>query len=109
MKKTGIKRVILILSFVFALSVVNTAQAQSIRNSSGGYMGKVENDGTVRNSSGGYAGKIENDGTVRNSSGGYMGKVENDGTVRNSSGGYMGKAEYLSRKQAAAVFFFFHF
>jgi hypothetical protein len=38
-----------------------------------------------------------------------MGKVENDGTVRNSSGGYMGKAEYLSRKQAAAVFFFFHF
>lgn len=75
MKKTGIKRVILILSFVFALSVVNTAQAQSIRNSSGG----------------------------------YMGKVENDGTVRNSSGGYMGKAEYLSRKQAAAVFFFFHF
>ena len=75
MKKTCIKRVILILSFVFALSVVNTAQAQSIRNSSGGYMGKVENDGTVRNSSGGYA----------------------------------GKAEYLSRKQAAAVFFFFHF
>ena len=75
MKKTGIKCVILILSFVFALSVANTAQAQSIRNSSGG----------------------------------YMGKVENDGTVRNSSGGYMGKAEYLSRKQAAAVFFFFHF
>lgn len=81
----------------------------TVRNSSGGYMGKIESDGTVRNSSGGYAGKIENDGTVRNSSGGYMGKIENDGTVRNSSGGYMGKAENLTRKQAAAVFFFFHF
>ena len=35
------------------------AYAQSIRNSNGSYMGKVESDGTVRNSSGSYMGKAE--------------------------------------------------
>ena len=126
MMKSVTKRLILSLSLVFAAMLVTQVHAQDLRNSSGGYIGKVDYDGTVRNSSGGYAGKIEsdgtirnssggymgkieNDGTVRNSSGGYLGKVENDGTIRNSSGGYMGKAQNLTRKQAAAVFFFFHF
>ena len=72
----------LILMSVVLMGVSATASAQSYRNSSGSYMGKVESDGTIRNSSNSYVGKIYSDGTVRNSSNTYVGKIESDGTVR---------------------------
>ena len=62
----------------------------------------------IRNSSGSYQGRVENDGRVYNSSGSYLGRIESDGRIYNSSGSYIGEARGIEAKKAAALFFF-HF
>ena len=61
---------------------------------------------TLRNTSGSSIGKVESDGTVRNASGSRIGRIERDGTIRNSSGSSIGKAESVDPRAAAIVFFF---
>ena len=97
-----------ILAAALALGGTGIAGAQQIRNSSGSYQGRVENDGRVYNSSGSYLGRIESDGRIYNSSGSYQGRVESNGRIYNSSGSYIGEARGIEAKKAAALFFF-HF
>lgn len=102
----GMKRIVLI--FVMAvLGLCGTMQAQTFRDRSGSYTGRIEASGTVRDRSGTYVGRIEASGTVRDRSGSYMGRVEADGTVRDRSGSYMGKFEGgVNPRRAAAILFF---
>ena len=46
-----------------------TVDAQTLRNSSGNAIGKIESDGTVRDKSGNRAGQITSSGEIRSSSG----------------------------------------
>ena len=96
------KWLMMLLMSIFVLG--GTAYAQSMTNSSGNSIGKVESDGTIRNSSGNRVGKVDRDGTIRNSSGNKIGKIESDGTIRNSSGNSVGKASGVDRKLAGAIF-----
>ena len=69
------KRIVLILVMA-VVGLCGTVQAQTFRDRSGSYTGRIESDGTVRNRSGEYVGRIETSGTVRDRSGSYMGKFE---------------------------------
>ena len=102
-------KILRILILAAGLVMASGAMAQTIYNSSGSSIGKIDRDGTIRNSSGSSIGRLDSDGTVRNSSGASIGKVESDGTVRNSSGSYSGKAPGIPREWVAAYFFFFPF
>ena len=54
----GMKRIVLI--FVMAvLGLCGTMQAQTFRDRSGSYTGRIEASGTVRDRSGSYMGKFE--------------------------------------------------
>lgn len=51
------KKFLLLLSLMLGLSC--SAEAQSLRNASNSYIGKVERDGTIRNASNSCIGKAE--------------------------------------------------
>ena len=85
-----------------------TVDAQTLRNSSGNAIGKIESDGTVRDKSGNRVGQITSSGEIRSSSGNTIGKIDNDGTVRNGSNSCIGYAKGV-KKEYAAVYFFFNF
>lgn len=102
----GMKRIVLILVMA-VVGLCGTVQAQTFRDRSGSYTGRIEASGTVRDRSGSYIGKIQTDGTMRDRSGSYMGRVGADGTVRDRSGSYMGKFEGgVNLRRAAAILFF---
>ena len=85
----GMKRIVLI--FVMAVAgLCGTGVAQTVRDRSGSYIGKIQTDGTMRDRSGSYMGRVEPNGTVRDRSGSYMGKFE---------GG-------VNPRRAAAILFF---
>lgn len=71
----GMKRIVLILVMA-VVGLCGTVQAQTFRDRSGSYTGRIEASGTVRDRSGSYMGRVEADGTVRDRSGSYMGKFE---------------------------------
>ncbi|MEE0453609.1 MAG: hypothetical protein UDD86_04885 [Sodaliphilus sp.] len=83
------KRIVLILVMAVA-GLCGTVEAQTFRDRSGSYTGRIEASGTVRDRSGTYVGRIEASGTVRDRSGSYMGKFE---------GG-------VNPRRAAAILFF---
>ena len=85
----GMKRIVLILVMAVA-GLCGTVEAQTFRDRSGSYTGRIEASGTVRDRSGSYMGRVEADGTVRDRSGSYMGKFE---------GG-------VNPRRAAAILFF---
>ena len=95
-----------VLLLVLLTCLTMGVSAQTLRNASNSYIGRIDDDGTVRNSSNMYIGKMGSDGTVRNSSNSYIGRVESDGTIRNSSNMYIGSARGVKREWAAVFFFF---
>ena len=54
----GMKRIVLILVMA-VLGLCGTVQAQTFRDRSGSYTGRIEASGTVRDRSGSYMGKFE--------------------------------------------------
>ena len=102
----GMKRIVLILVMA-VVGLCGTVQAQTFRDRSGSYTGRIGASGTVRDRSGTYVGRIEASGTVRDRSGSYVGKVSVEGTVRDRSGSYIGKFEGgVNLRRAAAILFF---
>ena len=85
----GMKRIVLILVMA-VVGLCGTVQAQTFRDRSGSYTGRIEASGTVRDRSGTYVGRIEASGTVRDRFGSCVGKFE---------GG-------VNLKRAAAILFF---
>lgn len=80
----GMKRIVLILVMA-VLGLCGTVQAQTFRDRSGSYTGRIEASGTVRDRSGSYRGRVEADGTVRDRSGAYMGKFEGGVNLRRAA------------------------
>ena len=80
----GMKRIVLILVMAVA-GLCGTVQAQTFRDRSGSYTGRIEASGTVRDRSGTYVGRIEASGTVRDRSGSYMGKFEGGVNLRRAA------------------------
>lgn len=95
---------ILLLLFVVCLS--SAGFAQTIRDRSNSYIGKIESDGTIRDRNNSYCGKFWSDGTIRDRNNSYVGKIESDGTVRDRNNSTMGTARGVPRHYAAAYFFF---
>lgn len=54
----GMKRIVLILVMA-VVGLCGTVQAQTFRDRSGSYTGRIEASGTVRDRSGSYMGKFE--------------------------------------------------
>ena len=80
----GMKRIVLILVMA-VVGLCGTVQAQTFRDRSGSYTGRIEASGTVRDRSGTYVGRIEASGTVRDRSGSYMGKFEGGVNLRRAA------------------------
>ena len=80
----GMKRIVLILVMA-VVGLCGTVQAQTFRDRSGSYTGRIEASGTVRDRSGSYMGRVEADGTVRDRSGSYMGKFEGGVNLRRAA------------------------
>ena len=80
----GMKRIVLILVMAVA-GLCCTVEAQTFRDRSGSYTGRIETSGTVRDRSGTYVGRIEASGTVRDRSGSYMGKFEGGVNLRRAA------------------------
>lgn len=74
----------IILIFILFATMDGTTTAQTLRNSSGSQIGKIESDGTVRDGKSNRLGKIESDGAVRNDKGNSIGKA--DGSTRQRIG-----------------------
>ena len=64
----GMKRIVLILVMAVA-GLCGTVEAQTFRDRSGSYTGRIEASGTVRDRPGTYVGSIAASGTVRARSG----------------------------------------
>lgn len=86
------KKILLVMLVGLFAAGINSTTAQTVRNSSNAYMGKVESDGTIRNSSNAY-----------------VGKIQSDGTIRDAQNRVVGTAKGLTKEQAAALFFFNNF
>ena len=59
----GMKRIVLILVMAVA-GLCGTVEAQTFRDRSGSYTGRIEASGTVRDRSGSYVGKVSVEGFV---------------------------------------------
>lgn len=73
--KTLTRNIILLAAMIAALCSVS-ASAQTLRDASYNYVGKIAPNGTVRNSEYGAVGFFNNDGTIANARGKVVGRVD---------------------------------
>lgn len=112
--KTLVRNIILLAALVAALGS-STAVAQTLRDASYNYAGKIAPNGTVRNSEYATLGFFNNDGTIANAKGKTVGRIDAkmqifdnhgtrlgfisaDGTVSDGESKLLGKIDIKSGK-----------
>lgn len=112
--KTLVRNMVLLLAVMGAMCSYN-AMAQTLRDASYNYVGKISPNGTVRNSKYDPVGYFNNDGTIANAKGKVVGRFDNkmqifnkagerigyinaDGTVNDGESNILGKIDIKSGK-----------
>ena len=115
--KTLVRNIILLAVMVAAFGTSN-AVAQTLRDASYNYVGKIAPNGTVRNSEYGSVGFFNADGTIANAKGKTVGRIcDGDskplgkieiktGKVTDEEGKVLGYANGISIQRVAAYYFF---
>ncbi len=87
--KTLMRNMILLVA-MFALCGTATSVAQTLRDASYNYVGKIAPNGTVRNSEYGSLGFFNNDGTIANAKGKVVGRIDSKMQIFDKDGERLG-------------------
>ncbi|MBQ3324822.1 MAG: hypothetical protein IJG81_08275 [Muribaculaceae bacterium] len=87
--KTLVRNIILLAAMVAAFGT-STAVAQTLRDASYNYAGKIAPNGTVRNSEYATLGYFNNDGTIANAKGKTVGRIDGKMQIFNKDGERLG-------------------
>lgn len=87
--KTLVRNIILLMVVIAACSG-SKAVAQTLRDASYNYVGKIAPNGTVRNSEYGAVGFFNNDGTIANAKGKTVGRIDGKMQIFDNHGTRLG-------------------